>query len=281
MDANENQVEYLRRSVGVARVCLILLGSILILAGGCASTHPVMPANNRSFDFARDTFAFANELVWDYHIDPQTGKTTTTTREPKPDYTHHCFVVARSARQFFQHAQFDPALPVVDDAEYRRRIREVMARSPRTERPDATRVIIPGYADLHSFSAAKENLLKSECGGATQSYFQRGHWRIMLPFTRGHQAVTAERLLNEIKGNRPPVVHIICFPELTINHALLIFDARETETEIQFSVYDPNSPSKPVALTFDRAGRTFRFAANNYFAGGRVNIYEIFNGAFF
>ena len=28
-------------------------------------------------------------------------------REPKPDYAHRCFVLARAARQFLYHARFD------------------------------------------------------------------------------------------------------------------------------------------------------------------------------
>ena len=31
----------------------------------------------RTFQFERDTFAFAHELVWQYHFDPVTGAMTT------------------------------------------------------------------------------------------------------------------------------------------------------------------------------------------------------------
>jgi hypothetical protein len=185
-------------------------------------------------------------------------------------------VVARSARQFFQHARFDASLPAVGETTYRSLIRQVIARDPAREVPPAERIVIPGYASLRAFSEAQPALLQSECGGAWQSYFQRGHWRMVFPFSRAHQERTADGLLAALRQNRPPVVHVVRFPQLAINHAVLVFDAAEAPTNIVFSVYDPNRPEQPVPLVFDRAGRTFDFPRNNYFAGGRVDIYEIY-----
>jgi hypothetical protein len=119
-------------------------------------------------------------------------------------------------------------------------------------------------------------LLKAESGGAWQSYFQRGHWRMIFPFSRTHQENTARALVNSLKQNRPPVVHLVRFPQLSINHAVVLFDVAETETEIRFAAYDPNKPEKPTTLTYDRARRTFNLPANDYFIGGRVDVYEIY-----
>jgi hypothetical protein len=190
-------------------------------------------------------------------------------------------VVARSARQFFQFAQFEPDLPKADEATYRKLIRRVVAQDPQRNLPDSDRIVIPGYANLREFSVGQEHSLKAKCGGAWRSYFQRGHWRMIFPFSREHQRKTAESLVAKIKHNRPPVVHIVRFPQLTINHALVLFDATETEKEIQFAVYDPNKPEKPSRLTFDRATKTFSFPANDYFPGGLVDIYEIYRDFFF
>jgi hypothetical protein len=46
-----------------------------------------------------------------------------------------------------------------------------------------------------------------------------------------------------------------------------------------FEGYDPNDPSRPAQLTW--ADRHFRFERNNYFAGGEVNIYEVYRNALF
>src|SRR5436189_1247537 len=112
---------------GLSHVCLILLASLLL--AGCATPQPPLP-DSRRFIFEQDTFAYANELVWEYHFDEH-GRWTHRSREPNSDYTHHCFVVARSAKQFFRNARFDQALPKADSATYRNRIRKVVSMSPR------------------------------------------------------------------------------------------------------------------------------------------------------
>jgi hypothetical protein len=250
----------------------------LVLLSGCAGSRARNASFARPFVFGEDTFAYRNDLVWIYYRDPATGKFEHKNREPKPDYTHHCFPVARSARQFFQHARFDPTQPVADEAAYRKLIRRVVSTSPRRLLPEHEKIVIPGYTNLFAFSQAEERLLKEECGGAWQSYFQRGHWRMIFPFSARSQAKMVEQLRDSIHRNRPPVIHIARFPSLTINHALVLFDARETEAEVEFTAYDPYDPLKPALLTFKKADRQFYYPANDYFVGGKADVYEIYCG---
>ena len=245
------------------------------LAGIPREPDEAKSLSGRHFDFERDTFAYANELVWEYSYDAQ-GHWQTHTREVKPTYHQHCFVMARSARQFFDNALFEPSLPPVEESVYRERIRRVVKASPRRPLPEAQKVIFPGYADLRSFSREHEKLLKSECGPATQSYIQIGNWRTILPFTRGHQERMARQLVAHLRNGRPVLVHVLRFPQLSINHALLVFQAEETPSEVNFPVYDPNHPEQPGVLIFERATRTFRLPPSNYFFGGAVNVYEIY-----
>ncbi|MDQ6631722.1 MAG: hypothetical protein M3Y82_08170 [Verrucomicrobiota bacterium] len=258
----------------------IAFGLLLTLLGTSCATAQITPARSGPFSFAQDTFAFSNELVWEYFFD-ENGKWANKRREPKPDYTHHCFVVARSARQFFQNARFDPNQPTTDDETYQKLIRKVVSIPPRKNLDEKNKIIIPGYANLREFSQAQEKLLKENCGAATQSYFQRGHWRIMLPFTKRQNEKMARQLLNSIEQNRPPIVHLVRFPQLTINHAVIFFGATKTKNSIQFSVYDPNKPDKPATLHFDRKSKTFNFPSNDYFIGGKVNVYEIYHSLLF
>jgi hypothetical protein len=254
-------------------------GLALLLAlvfSGCAGSAARNASFPRPFTFGEDTFAYRNDLVWVYYRDPETGKFRHKPREPKPDYTHHCFPVARSARQFFQHARFDPTQPVADEATYRKLIRRVVSTSPRTLLSEDKRIVIPGYTNLFTFSVAQERLLKEECGGAWQSYFQRGHWRMIFPFSGGSQAEMVEQLRDSIRRNRPPVIHIARFPSLTINHALVLFDARETDAEVEFTAYDPYDPWQPLILTFRKSERQFYYPANDYFVGGKAEVYEIY-----
>lgn len=236
------------------------------------------PHGGPAFDFQRDTFAFANETVWRYGVDPATGQQTTTPRVPEPDYTLHCFVVARSTKQFWLHARFAPELSTPDDATCRRLIRTVVSRSAQTASAPEAKVVVPGYAGLREFSAAREALLKAECGDAWQSYFQRGHWRMVFPFSRQHQQAEAARLTAILRQGEPPVVHVLRFPQLTINHALLLSGVEETTDAIEFRAYDPNVPEREIALTYQRATRTFVLQPLHYFVGGRVDVYEIYRG---
>ena len=231
-----------------------------------------------NFAFDRDTFAFANETKWRYSVDPATGRQVSTPRVPPPDYTLHCFVLARAARQFHLHARFDPTLPAPDEDACRRLIRAVISRSTQKASPATEKIVIPGHTGLREFSAARESLLKAECGGAWRSYFQRGNWRTVLPFSCGHQAREAARLLANLRRGELPIIHAVRFPQLTINHALLLFQAIEDSTTITFNAYDPNLPNAPVAVVFARASRTFSLPPLAYFAGGRVDIYEIYRG---
>jgi hypothetical protein len=73
---------------------------LALWVAGCATPGGGLGGAGRSFVFEEDTFSYANELVWEYGYDEQ-GRWRGRAREPKPAYTHHCFVVARSAKQFF------------------------------------------------------------------------------------------------------------------------------------------------------------------------------------
>lgn len=248
--------------------------AIAVLCGCSSYPHP-STAQCRPFDLNKDTLAYPNELVWEYHYDAN-GKWTTQAREPKPTYALHCFVVARTVRQFFENARFDPKQPVADETTYRRLVRRVVSSNARHPVPESEKIVIPGYPDLREFSQKHETLLKEECGGAWQSYVQRGHWRMIFPFSRHQQEHVAAQLLAHIQPGWPVIVHVVRFPQLTINHAMVVYGAKESDNEIDFIAYDPNQPAHPITISYDRATRTFLLAPNNYYPGGRVDVYEVF-----
>jgi hypothetical protein len=235
----------------------------------------------RGFSFEKDTFTFANELIWQYHIDPVTRTTRFERNDPPPTYSHRCFVVVRSARQFFYHARFEPALPAVEASAYRQLIREVVSRPPRRRCSEQDRIVFTGYDCLRAFSKAHEPLLKAECGGPWQSYFLRSHWRMIFPVRRWHQARIAKRLCKRVREGRAPAAHLFRFPRISINHGIMLYALAETERDFQFEAYDPNLPGHPVKLHYDRASRTFSFPPTIYWAGGPVNVIEIFRGGLY
>jgi len=250
--------------------------ALMLALGGAGVTHAQPDPSPAPFHLPADGFAFANETVWEYEIDPVTGTVTSHTREHEPEFSLRCGTMARAARQFFAAARFDPSAPPVDADAYARLVHAVLETDPRD--PPAERVLIPGYEDLRTFSAAHEALLKRAMGGPWTSYMQRGNWRMIFPFTPRHQRGVASRLLGELAQGRPPIVHLVRFPQLTINHLVVVFQAEEDPAAIRFRVYDPNDAGKPLELTYDRAAEAFSYAATAFFPGGPVRAYEVYDG---
>lgn len=232
----------------------------------------------RRFDFDHDAFSFVNELIWEYRFDPASGKTQFVRRETRPTYTHRCFMVARSARQFLYHACFEPARPKADEAEYRRLVRQVIARNPRKRPAPGRQIMIPGFTGLREFSREHEALLKAECGEAWQSYFLRSHWRMVFPISRAHQERTATALVAALERGESPIIHLVTFPRLLMNHGMVVFGMRDSGEGIDFDAYDPNDSKKPARITFDSRIRAFLLPRNRYWAGGQLNIIEIYRG---
>jgi hypothetical protein len=260
----------MRCAFTVSWVCVLLIGTAVLAEDS--------PAPLRPFRFPADAMAFANQLSCDYELNPITGKMVEHRRVPKPSYTLHCFVVARTARQFLQHARFEPNEPKATHAVYRNLVRLVLARNPQVRAPDRERIVIPGYSSLHDFSEDYEAVLKAESGWAWQSFLQRGNWRMVFPFSRRQQRLTAQRLAQALQQDRPPLVHLVCFPALTLNHVVLLFDFKEMEQGIEFMAYDPNQPGQPIRLVYEGGPGGFYFPQGPYFAGGPVKVYEICRG---
>jgi hypothetical protein len=235
---------------------------------------PAQPA--RPFLFERDTFAFAHQLVWEYRFDAATGQTITVRANPPPAYYHRCFVMVRAVRQFFNHARFDPALPAPDAESCRRLIRTIVSRNPRRVSIESDRVVLPGYSGLRSFSQAWGTMLKAECGQPWESYVLRSHWRMVFPVWRQHQQRTVERLERSLHEGGTPVVHLFRFPRITINHGIMLFASAAADGVLHFQGYDPNIPARPVELTYRHADRTFYFPSNHYWAGGKLQVVEIY-----
>jgi len=66
------------------------------------------------------------------------------------------------------------------------------------------------------------------------------------------------------------------FPSLTINHSMILFAAAVTGRGIDFQASDPNNTVEPTTLSFDHKTRTFTLPPNHYWAGGELDIIEIY-----
>ena len=228
----------------------------------------------------KDSFAFANELQWTYEF-LDNGQVVTQDAEPPPKYPLRCFPTVRTAREFFYHARFAPELPKATPEAYERLVKDIVKRNSRCPAAPEERIVIPGYADVFAFSADHEPIFRRSCGGPLQSYLQRGNWRMIFPVSRWGNRHTARRLVEAIREGRPPIVHVFRFPTVTLNHSVLLYGVKENGNELLFEAYDPNNPGRPATLTFWADAGTFFFERNQYFAGGRVKVYEVFRGWFY
>ena len=104
---------------------------------------------------------------------------------------------------------------------------------------------------------------------------------MVFPVSKSSRRKTAETFLRKLRANQAPIAHVYRFPDTALNHALLIYAAEEVPTSIIFSAYDPNDPSRPALLTYERRTDTFHFQRNQYFGGGPVRVYEVYSGAFY
>lgn len=267
----------LARRPRLALACLAFLVGGL---AGCAATSG--PARARApFTLPADGLAYENETTWDYRISPDGRLLTWTPREPPPDVALRCGVMARAVRQFWVHAVFEPNAPRPSRVEAERLAAEVLARDRRRKTPSPDPVVIPGYPDLWSFSADHAAFLQAAVGGSWQTYVQRGNWRMIFPFSEKDQQATAETLLAEVRGGQPALVHVLRFPKLMLNHVVLFYGASETPDAIRFAAYDPNQAGTPIEVSYDRGARTFSFPRTEYFPGGPIRLYEIYDGALY
>jgi hypothetical protein len=262
----------------------VVLHGILVMANlastGCATPLPrLTPA--RSFELERDTFAYTNNNYWIYDLDSDPNGTIVKERLEDVDHGQRCTIMSRTARQFFYGARFEEASPKLEPNAYRDLIRGVLATNPRREEPSPTPVVIPGYADLRSLSIDHEALLKEELQGRWIGYFQRGNWRMIFPFSPSQNRATAHELIEDARRGHLPLVHVANYPGIDINHTVLIFGYEESPLQIRFELYDPNDANDSGSLVFDRASATFSYNRTDYFAGGSVQVYEIYDGLLF
>ena len=144
-----------------------------------------------------------------------------------------------------------------------------------------TRRIAARAPDLRSFSLERDELLKDELAGVWTGFRQRGNWRMIFAFSPSQQRATARELVEDLRRGHLPIVHIVNFPRIDINHTALVFAFEETPLDVRYDVYDPNNPDDSLSLVFDRATATFHYARTDYFPGGPAKVYEIYDGLFF
>jgi hypothetical protein len=255
--------------IKIVAFCLILFAALpLFAAGPAAPPHP--------FRYATDTFAFANETVWNY-VGGEVRKETSGAK--KREYTRHCFVVTRAAVQFWKFALFDPSVPALDKEQLATRIRQVTGRSVWLPAlPLQERIVFPGYADLRALSAAEPGVFQANIGLGWPVYFRAGNMPIVVPVSRSTESRLNDEIFRGLQRNEPSIVWLYLFPKLKINHVVVVFAGRRDHGIYRYQVYDPNYAGGPKQLRFDAATRTFSYQPTFYFKGGSVTARAIYRG---
>lgn len=246
----------------------------LFSAAGAAG-HP--------FSFHRDTLAFANETVLEYHQGHASPRYENLAQKPKR-FTQHCFVMSRSVAQFRKFARFDPALSPLEDRALAVRIRKITSRIPWAP-PLAMqdRITIPGYPDLRALSRARPEVLEKNIGLGWTTYFRPGNWRILLPHGAAQQARTAAELERVLGRGEFFVAYLTNIPaSLNINHGVLVYarqkisDRGSHPGKLRYSVYDPNHPDGPRTLEWSQGDSCFLYQRDWDFVGGRVVVWQVY-----
>jgi hypothetical protein len=237
---------------------------------------PTAPAP-RPFRYASDSFAFANETVWNYVNGSVRNDSLRATR-PR-DYTRRCFVVTRAAVQFWKFARFDPQAPPLSADKLAQRIRDVTNRSvwlpPLSPHQ---RVVFPGYASLRCLSAANPGIFQSNIGLGWPVYFRAGNAPIAMPLTGDTEAALNDEIMHDLGLNYPTIVWLYRFPSLAINHVVVVIAGEKSGAHYRYLVYDPNYTDGPKKLDYDAMTQTFSYQPTFYFKGGPVDARAIYRG---
>lgn len=231
------------------------------------------------FNFDRDTLAFANTTVFEYH----NGEVVSRWGRKSDRYTRRCFVMTRTVEQFCKFARFEPNAPRLDESQLHKRIRAVTRIQPwREPFPREKRIVFPGYRNLREMSQANTRLMQRNIGLGWVAYLRPGNARMFFLHDRRYQEKT-HRLLNQTLARREFfVAYLSDFPILHINHSVLVYKhARPTSADgsDHYLVYDPNHTDRPRHLDWNPTKREFSFEKDREFAGGFTRVFQVYGKA--
>ena len=212
------------------------------LGAALARPHP-----GPALRFGADTFAFRND--------------SRIHHKGKPDlYASRCFVLARAVVQFQRFARFEPDASRLTAAEYTALVQRVTRRAPwHPSLPMTERIVIPGFESLHELTREAEAAVKAGLPRRLWTILHWTNWRIIFPLPSAQQERVAAEIVAELQAGRPVQLLVSDFPRIRFNHSVLAFDFKVSDPDsIDFSVYDPNDPTVPGVMRFDRRARRYR-----------------------
>jgi len=263
---------------GCGRAALSLCCGILV--SGLVSSVTAAP----DFHFEKDTLAFTNMTVFDYHEGKVSSlghsSSSSEQKEPKSRYTRRCFVMSRTVVQFLKFARFEPNGTPLDDTELAHRVREVTGHPPYEKiLPPAERVAIPGYKNLRELSQKRGWVLQKNIGLGWPTYMRIGNYRMFYKHSKAYQSETHQRLNDTLKRGDLFIAYLSDFPTLHINHAVLVYErkpASRKDAAERYNCYDPNHPDGPRELVWFPDKELFNFEKDEEFVGGFTRVFQVY-----
>lgn len=230
------------------------------------------------FRFNHDTFAFANQTVFEYHEGHASLRNSSATK--RDAYNRHCFVMSRTVVQFKKFARFEPRSAPLDDASLADRVR-ALTRQPTWAEPSPVnrRIVFPGYKDLKEMSKARRELVQLNIGHGWPSYFRISNARMMFQDGVRYQERTHSQLNGALARGELFVAFLTTYPRFSINHSVLIYKLKSSSPNPgvdHYLVYDPNHPESPRDLTWSARDRAFSYQKDWDFIGGYVRVYRVY-----
>jgi hypothetical protein len=248
------------------------------LSAVAAVTLARATATASEFRFDRDTFAFANQTVFEYHEGHASLRKGSSVK--KDAYNRHCFVLCRTAMQFKKFARFDPNSALLDDTTLATRIRAVTHRPAWGEpSPESERIVFPGYKDLREMTKARREVFQKNIGHGWPSYFRISNARMMFLQSARYQEETHARINAALARGQLFVGFLTTYPRLSINHSVLVYKQKSFSPNPgveRYVVYDPNHPESPRELTWSPHTRSFSYQKDWDFIGGFVRVYQVY-----
>jgi hypothetical protein len=250
--------------------CVLGVFAAIAFAHDCGATS--------EFCFDRDTFAFANQTVFEYHEGHASLRKASAAK--RDAYNRHCFVMSRTAVQFKKFARFEPRNNPLDDAALVARIRTVTRQAAWTEPlPENQRIVFPGYKDLKEMSKARRELVQLNIGHGWPSYFRISNARMMFQDGTDYQKRTHARLNAALARGELFIAFLTTYPRFSINHSVLIYELKSSSPNPgvdHYLVYDPNHPESPRDLTWSAHDGAFSYQKDWDFIGGFVRVYQVY-----
>jgi hypothetical protein len=231
------------------------------------------------FNFNRDTLAFANTTVFEYHQ----GEIVSRWSRKSDRYTRRCFVMTRTVEQFYKFARFEPTAPRLGESELQKRVRAVTRMQPwRDPLPQEKRIVFPGYHNLREMSQANTRLMQRNIGLGWVAYLRPGNFRMFYMHDKRYQEKT-HRLLNQaLARDEFFIAYLSDYPILHINHSVLVYrHAKPTSPDgsDHYLVYDPNHTDGPRHLDWSPVKREFSFEKDQEFVGGFTRVFQVYSKA--